>query len=97
MSAEKERFMVRAKFRCATKTERQGWGKDADGVSRVRREIDVRFAVVCDGSAENKAFFASSPNGEIVIGCANLAAADAFAVGAEYYVDFTPAAASTPV
>lgn len=44
-----------------------------------------------DPAHENTKFWQASPSGQIVIGCANLQAAEAFELGAEYYVDFTPA------
>ncbi len=44
-----------------------------------------------DPNHENTKFWQASPSGQIQIGCANLAAAEAFELGREYYVDFTPA------
>lgn len=44
-----------------------------------------------DPNHENTKFWQASPSGEIKLGCANLAAAEAFELGKEYYVDFTPA------
>ena len=43
-------------------------------------------------SEENKAFWKYTPNGKIELTCINKAAGDAFELGKEYYVDFTPAA-----
>jgi hypothetical protein len=45
-----------------------------------------------DPSHENTKFWQASPSGMLQIGCANLKAAEAFELGKEYYVDFTPAA-----
>lgn len=75
---------VRAKFKVTSIVRREGWGEF--------KEIqDIKLAPVCGGSAENKAFYAASPSGEINLGCANAAAAVQFELGKEYYVDFTPA------
>jgi hypothetical protein len=70
---------VRAKFKVIAKTDRVG------------EVVDIQMAAVYDGSEENKAFFKATPAGQINLGTVNKAAADAFAVGAEYYVDFTKA------
>ncbi len=42
--------------------------------------------VVTGGSAENKKFFASTPNGELKVGLHN---PNVFEVGKEYYVDIS--------
>jgi hypothetical protein len=42
-------------------------------------------------SEENKAFFAATPGGTIDMWVTNPAVAEQFPVGAEFYVDFTPA------
>ncbi len=44
-----------------------------------------------DPTHENTKFWQASPSGSIEIGCANLAAADAFEIGKEYYVTFSDA------
>jgi hypothetical protein len=44
-----------------------------------------------DPADENSKFWQATPSGKIELGCANLAAAEAFELGTEYYVDFTPA------
>jgi hypothetical protein len=44
-----------------------------------------------DPNHENTKFWQASPSGSIQLGCANLAAAEAFELGREYYVDFSPA------
>lgn len=51
----------------------------------------VKMSPVSGGSPENLKFWNASPSGSLEIGCANLAAAEAFELGKEYYVDFTPA------
>lgn len=75
---------VRAKFKVHSITEREGWGEH-----KLLR--DVKLTPVVGGSEENKQFYAASPSGEIVLGCANADAAAQFEVGQEFYVDFTPA------
>lgn len=75
---------VRAKFKCHTITEREGW----NGVKLVR---DVKLIPVTSGSDENKRFYAATPGGSVEIACANAEAAAQFVIGREYYVDFTPA------
>lgn len=42
-----------------------------------------------DPKHENVKFWQASPSGHLEIGCANLAAAESFELGEEYYVDFT--------
>lgn len=44
-----------------------------------------------DPEHENTKFWQATPTGAISLGTINEAAATAFEVGAEYYVDFTPA------
>lgn len=44
-----------------------------------------------DPAHENTKFWQATPSGEIRLGCANLAAVEKFELGAEFYVDFTPA------
>lgn len=71
--------MVRAKFRVVS-VEPNG-GSDT-----------IKLRAVTSGCPENNEFFKWTPSGEIMIGCANPSATAAFVVGAEMYVDFTPAA-----
>lgn len=40
---------------------------------------------------ENTKFWQASPNGSLMLGTVNKAAAEEFEIGAEYYVDFTRA------
>lgn len=70
---------VRAKFRCEEIT--QGTGGHA-----------VKLLAVTSGSPENAQFFKYTPSGAITLAILNPEAAAAFVVGAEYYVDFSPAA-----
>lgn len=44
-----------------------------------------------DPEGENTAFWKASPNGEVRLGTINMAAADYFEIGAEYYLDFARA------
>jgi hypothetical protein len=46
---------------------------------------------VVDGSAENKEFFKWTPSGSLTLSSINTAIADQLAVGAEYYIDISPA------
>lgn len=77
---------VRAKFRVQAITRRQHW-------DRAKGEIQtITLAPVTDGSEENKSFYAATPAGQIELGTVNGEAAKEFDLGAEFYVDFTPAA-----
>lgn len=69
--------MVRAKFRC------QSVEKFENGSS------NVSLSPVTSGSDENKSFYKWTPGGEIKLQTINLAAAEQFEPGGEYYVDFT--------
>ena len=73
--------VIRAKFKCNSVTKRTGW----NGSEFV---YDAKFSPVTSGSDENKKFYAATPGGEC-----NLISIlpDAFVVGSEYYLDFTPA------
>lgn len=42
-----------------------------------------------DPNHENTKFWQASPSGSLEIGCANLAAAEAFELGKEYYILFS--------
>jgi hypothetical protein len=70
---------VRAKFKVESIT------TDTNGAS-------VKLVPVTSGSKENEQFFKWTPWGEMKIGTINSAAAEQFKPGAEFYVDFTPAA-----
>ena len=76
---------VRCKFQCVAVTSRKGWsGTETPFLS------DAKFQVVCDGSEESRAFFSSTPSGEISVASLR---PDLFEPGQNYYVDFTPAGA----
>lgn len=71
---------VRCKFTCTSKEPNQ------DGV-------ELTFAPVTSGSAENDEFFNFTPWGELKFGTINEDAANQFEVGNEYYLDLSPAIA----
>lgn len=82
--------MTRAKFRCNSITRTQSY-KYENG-QQIPQEVNtIRLTPVCDGTAENKAFYASTPSGSIELATINLEAAAQFELNGEYYVDFTPA------
>jgi hypothetical protein len=60
----------------------------------------VKFVPVTGGSEENKRFYAATPSGEIQFTVSADAAKslqlDVAALGAEFYVDITPAAPALP-
>lgn len=68
---------VRAKFIVTEKTESQ------PGVS-------VKLHPVTGGSKENETFYKYTPAGSTELSTINKTAADAFVVGTECYVDFSP-------
>lgn len=49
---------------------------------------NLKFGVVQSGSEENKAFFASTPSGTIILSTVNRAAWQQFELNKEYYIDF---------
>lgn len=76
--------MVRAKFRVTEIIRRPGWSG--------HKEVQViKLSPVVDGSEENKRFYAATPGGSIELGTVNAEAVKQFDLGAEFYVDFTPA------
>lgn len=68
---------VRAKFKVEAITRRSG------------DVFSVELLPVTSGSEENKQFYKWTPSGKIELQTINAAAADQFAVGCEYYIDFT--------
>ena len=74
--------MVRAKFRV------NSYETFLDRGEELRR---IKLGVVVDGSVENKEFFKWTPSGQIEIGTLNQKAWEQLPLGAEMYVDFTPA------
>lgn len=77
--------MVRAKFHCSEITKQQ----NSDGYG-----IKLTPVYSDNPQHENKAFWDATPCGEISMFITNPAAAGAFELGAEYYVDFTKALAT---
>lgn len=75
---------VRAKFKVQSITTRKHW--QGDGLIG-----EVELTPVTGGSDENKAFYAATPGGSIKLATINEAALAQFPIGAEIYVDFTPA------
>lgn len=92
--------MVRAKFRCIESTRRYTHTSDAglptevDHVSYRVRLVPVMSKSKGGGYGdceENKAFYAATPSGEIVLDTINPSAAEQFVPGQAFYIDFTPA------
>lgn len=80
---------TRAKFTCVGVTKRRGWGEHAfvyEAELQAVTRTDV--APTRDSAEENARFWAATPAGTIKL---STLAADHFAVGATYFVDFTPA------
>ena len=50
----------------------------------------VKLTAVYGDNPENKAFFQSTPSGSVEMYVIKPEVAEAFVLGAEYYVDFTP-------
>lgn len=74
---------VRAKFK-VNRIERSSWGKGVEVQTIV-------LSPVTGGTDENKAFWQATPSGEIKLATVNAAAAAAFELDGEYYVEFTKA------
>lgn len=53
--------------------------------------FQITLGAVINGSPENEEFYRYTPAGQISLGLVSEAAAAQFEVGAEYFVDFTPA------
>lgn len=71
---------VRAKFKVNSITQYEGGA------------ASIKLNPVTTGSDENKAFYKYTPCGSIDLQTVNEEAAKQFVVGAEFYVDFSPAA-----
>jgi hypothetical protein len=85
-------LMTRAKFQCSNKTITTDSGWDyLENASTTKEVANIELLPVTGGSEENKSFFKSTPNGKIELRVLNLAAAEMFEIGKEYYVDFTVA------
>jgi hypothetical protein len=76
---------VRAKFYVHSITTSKAWnGPGTMGT--------VHLNPVTSGSDDNKKFYEATPGGKIELGTVNGEALKQFAIGDEFYVDFTPAA-----
>lgn len=78
---------VRAKFKVTSTAQREHWDKQKGQIH------DITLQPVTSGSLENEAFYAATPCGQITLSTINDDAARQFRLGAEVYVDFSPAAA----
>ena len=76
---------VRAKFLVKTISESKHWDASKPNIK------SIELVPVTSGSEENKAFYAATPSGNINLFTINYDAASQFVIGAEYYLDFTPA------
>ena len=76
---------VRAKFKVQSITESKHWDSTKGNL------FTIAMHPVSSGSEENKVFFEATPSGEIKMAVQN-EVGRMFPVGAEFYVDFTPAA-----
>ena len=76
---------VRCKFTVISVTRRKHWDRAKGDL------FDIEMHPVSSGSDENKAFYEATPNGAIKFGTVNQAAAESLELGAEYYIDISPA------
>lgn len=78
---------IRCKFRCQSvrKFSAAGWHTEP----KVDFMYEYEFsAITADANAENKVFFASTPNGTLKF---SAVATDRFEPGKDYYLDISPA------
>lgn len=80
---------IRAKFKVATHSTSLGWNSETG--KNDRKIGTVKLFPVTGGSEENKRFYEATPGGEITLSTVNSAVLDSLPLGAEVYVDFTPA------
>jgi hypothetical protein len=85
LNEERNAMTVRAKFVVQEIARRKHWDKAKPDI------CDIKLSPVTGGSAENDAFYAATPGGQIVLGTCNSAAVAALELGKAYYVDFLPA------
>jgi hypothetical protein len=92
---------VRAKFKVqrieAMQHQRARRGEDGKPNYQDAETVEMRTVVLSpvygngDPDHENTKFWEASPSGEIKLGTINPAAWEAFDLGREFYIDFTPA------
>lgn len=89
---------VRAKFRLNSYTTElhQKPARNEDGSpdwsnTTPEEKRTLNLTPVYDEEGENREFWDATPSGSIQLGTVNPAAWEHFEIGAEYYVDFTPA------
>jgi hypothetical protein len=78
--------VVRAKFRCISVTQLVGGKYNDEGKFEQGVVYNYRFQAVGGDSAENKSFYASTPNGSIELVAVR---DDLFQIQKEYYLDFS--------
>lgn len=78
---------VRAKFKVQSITQQANWNPSPGRESL----YTVNMQPVTSGSEENKEFYAATPGGQIQLSVVNEEVGKQFPIGAEIYVDFTPA------
>jgi hypothetical protein len=76
---------VRAKFKVTSTTQRKHWDIQKGNIHEIQLEP------VSGGSTENEKFYAATPHGAISLQTVSEEAGSQFVLGAEYYIDFTPA------
>jgi hypothetical protein len=76
---------VRAKFKVQSITQSAGWDVKNPTI------YTVRLNPVNGNTPENAGFYAATPAGQIELGMVSSAAGGQFAIGQEFFVDFTPA------
>lgn len=89
---------IRAKFKVtsiehieSTRAIRDGEGKKTNRLEPCAMANIKLQAVYGTGSPENERFWEATPSGQVTLSVINPEAAEAFALGKEYYLDFTPA------
>ncbi len=83
--------MVRAKFKVESKKQMLWQVANNKGGYDPKIVTEIELNPCYPSSEENKAFYAATPGGKIMLPCVNPEVADQFVLGSEMYVDFTPA------
>lgn len=81
---------MRAKFKVQSITQQANWNKPGGSL------YTLQLHPVSSGSDENKKFFEATPGGQIQLSVVNEEIGKRFPIGAEVYVDFTPAEPPQP-